>query len=155
MNNFSHYFMSENFFDIRPDHSRDKSPLYGAGWVIKVNIVLKLLLKIVFQLIVYLQIFEWHSVGTLLSWQSSKTDREIYEDNRTDNFKLSYLKTEIKILKVFRILGVLYAAACLATLLGTLFYARVEFFLATAILKAFQIVAIIIVFGRLAILTKS
>lgn len=114
-----------------------KKPLYGAGKIITFNIVLKIALDLVNQLIVYMQIFEWHSIATLLSWQKTRTDREIYEDNRTEfkNFKLSYHNTEKRIQNVYKKILPLYTLVFLAGIVGVYVIDRAEWFLFMFFLK--------------------
>lgn len=105
----------------------------------------------------YLQIFEWHSISTLLSWQKSKTDREIYEDNRTDfkNFKLSYHNTEKRIQKMYKCILPLYTLVFLAAIVGTLVIDRAEWFLLIVLLKLGQIFALTVVFVRFIRISKK
>lgn len=60
------------------------------------------------QLIVLFQIFEWHSLTTLLSWQSDKSEREIWADNQSHSKaeSHSYHRAEKRIKKAFTMLGV-------------------------------------------------
>ena len=51
-----------------------------AGVVLNTNTVLQCVIYVLSQMLTVLQIQEWYSIYFLVSWQESKSEREILED---------------------------------------------------------------------------
>lgn len=155
-------FGSNTFYTDDEDFSTQKN-WQAVGKLFIFNKILLIIKDTLSHVIVLIQIFEWLTIVTLLSWQKGKSDREIAQDTiiTTEDSdpvgnlaNQSFMQNELLIKKVFYISCMVLSIAVLIT--NTLVYAnaKVNAFLARWLIEVCEILAFTYIFVKLVKLAK-